>query len=320
MTQNLWGDVLAWWDGHGSVLLVKAITVVAIVLAAFLIRWILAVVIDRVVRRIVTGVKRRDHAGRTFSPLTDARVIQRTKTLGTVLSNGLNVALFIVATLLVVNVIDPGILGSFAIISAAIGAGIGFGAQNLVKDAFNGLFMVVEDQVGVGDIVDLGFATGMVEEVRIRITKVRDVNGTLWYVRNGEVLRVGNQSQGWSRAIVDVSVPYETDVAVAEAELLKAAAHLASLPEWAPVIIDQPEAWGLQSVAADGLVIRVVTKLAPGSVDGFTRALRAALKSALDVAGIHPPSQGEVVLRGFDTDITARRIDPGADDDADDVG
>lgn len=316
MNHDVWSNLVDWWARNGGDLLVRTITVIAIVVVALLSRWAFKVVIDRVVRRIVTGAKKRGAVSAAFSPLIDARVVQRTKTLGTVLSNGLNVALFIVATLMIVHVINERILGSFAIISAAIGAGIGFGAQNLVKDAFNGLFLVIEDQVGVGDVVDLGFATGMVEEVRIRITKVRDVDGTLWYVRNGEILRVGNQSQGWSRAIVDVSVPYATDVAVAEAELVKAAQQLAASPAWAPAIIDQPEVWGLQSVEADALVIRVVTKIAPSAVDGFTRALRVVLKTALDTAGIHPPSQGEVVLRGFDTDITARRIDRGADDDA----
>src|SRR5690606_10611373 len=103
------------------------------------------------------------------------------------------------------------------------GAGLGFGAQNIVKDVLNGFFMVIEDQLGVGDVVDLGPATGVVESVGIRITDIRDVNGTLWHVRNGEIVRVGNLSQGWARAIIDLAVPYDTDTDEAQQLILTTA-------------------------------------------------------------------------------------------------
>ncbi len=104
---------------------------------------------------------------------------------------------------------------------------LGFGAQTLVKDFLSGIFMLVEDQYGVGDVVDLGEASGIVEAVGLRVTQVRDLQGTLWYVRNGEVLRVGNMTQGWSRAFVEVLVPPEQDVARAPEQLRGAAASLA---------------------------------------------------------------------------------------------
>src|SRR5690606_11478672 len=97
-------------------------------------------------------------------------------------------------------------------LSAAVGAGLGFGAQNIVKDVLNGIFIVAEDQIGIGDVVDVGLVTGVVEYVSVRITHVRDVNGTLWYVRNGEILRIGNMSQGWSRVVLDLSLPSDVDV------------------------------------------------------------------------------------------------------------
>jgi small-conductance mechanosensitive channel len=104
---------------------------------------------------------------------------------------------------LIIATISTAATGAFALITAALGAGLGFGAQNIVKDVLNGLAMVGEDQLGVGDVVDSGFATGVVEAVGIRTTQIRDVNGTLWYVRNGEILRVGNLSQGWARVIIE---------------------------------------------------------------------------------------------------------------------
>jgi small-conductance mechanosensitive channel len=124
------------------------------------------------------------------------RVVQRTRTRGSVLGNIVTALITIVTMLLIFNELVPNATGAFALITAALGAGLGFGAQNVVEDVLNGLFKVSEDQLGVGDVVDLGFAPGVVESVDIRITKIRDVNGTLWLVRNGEILRVGNMSQG----------------------------------------------------------------------------------------------------------------------------
>ncbi|MGR0219333.1 mechanosensitive ion channel family protein [Agromyces sp. ZXT2-6] len=294
----------AFWAGWWGVLLTDVITVAAIVLLAFVIRWLLHFVIDRTVNRIVTGVKRKQHVEDTqalaASPLAAVRLVQRTRTLGSVLTNFVNITLFIVVVLAVVNVLAPDILGSFTLLSAAIGAGLGFGAQNIVKDALNGFFMVTEDQLGVGDIVDLGPASGIVEEVRIRVTSVRDVNGTLWFVRNGEITRVGNMSQGWARVIVDLAVPYEADVDAVEAALLRAATEMAQNGKWRSRILEKPEVWGLESISADAMVIRVVMKVRTSSKDDVARELRMRLKRALDDLGLKLPSLSSVILSGFD--------------------
>ncbi|MRG58626.1 mechanosensitive ion channel [Agromyces sp. CFH 90414] len=282
----------------------KLVSVILIVVIALLIRWVLHFVIDRVVQQIVSGVKKKQDVTDTqalqASPLATVRLVQRTRTLGNVLSNVVNVTLFIVVTLMIVATINPDILGSFALLSAAIGAGLGFGAQNIVKDALNGLFMVVEDQLGVGDVVDLGPATGIVEEVSIRITKVRDVNGTLWFVRNGEILRVGNLSQGWARVILDVAVPYEADIEAVEGEMLKTATELAQVPKWRSRILDKPEVWGLESISDDAMVIRIVMKVRTSSKDDVARELRVRLKHALDAMDVKLPSLSSVVLSGFE--------------------
>ncbi|MEY2457798.1 MAG: moderate conductance mechanosensitive channel, partial [Acidimicrobiaceae bacterium] len=222
------------WLGVGGFLVQSGWTllaVAAIIGGAFLLSWILRVLIRHVVRQIVSGVKKKQNGDDTqaiaASPLAAVRVVQRTRTLGTVLSNIVNVAVAVVAIILVINRIDSSVLGSLALLTAAVGAGLGFGAQNIVRDVLNGLFMVMEDQLGVGDVVDLGPATGVVEEVGIRITKVRDVNGTLWFVRNGEILRVGNMSHGWARVIIDLAVPYEADVEAVQEKMLETATALA---------------------------------------------------------------------------------------------
>jgi moderate conductance mechanosensitive channel len=278
--------------------------VAATILIAFLLSWILRLVIRRVVRQIVSGVKKNQNVSETqalvASPLAAVRVVQRTRTLGTVLSNIVNVVIGIIALVLVFNYVAPGAIGSLALLTAAIGAGLGFGAQNIVKDVFNGLFMVMEDQLGVGDVVDLGLATGAVEAVGIRVTQVRDVNGVLWFVRNGEIVRVGNVSQGWSRVIVDLAVPYETDIDEVQQRLLATANELAATPKWRPRIIEKPELWGIASISADALVIRIVLKTRSTYKDDVARELRLRLKKTTDDMGIKLPSLNSVVLSGFD--------------------
>ena len=301
---DVWAQLAAFWATPWGVFLSTVIQVAAIVVIALIVRWVLHFVIRRTVNQVVTGVKRKqdvtDTQALSASPLAAVRVVQRTRTLGSVLTNIVNVTLFVVVLLLVVGTIAPDVLGSFTLLSAAIGAGLGFGAQNIVKDVLNGLFMVVEDQLGVGDIVDLGFATGIVEEVRIRVTSVRDVNGTLWFVRNGEILRVGNMSQGWARVIIDLAVPYEADIDEVEATLLRTATEMAQSGKWRSRVLEKPEVWGLESISAEAMVIRVVMKVRTSSKDDVARELRVRLKKATDEMDLKLPSLSSVVLSGFD--------------------
>nr|WP_243694991.1 mechanosensitive ion channel domain-containing protein [Labedella populi] len=282
----------------------KITAIVLIVLVALIAVWLLRLGIRRVVDRIVNGVKRSNNADDTkelnVSPLAAVRLVQRTRTIGTVLSNIVNVVVAVIAVVAIVNTVNENFIGSLALLTAALGAGLGFGAQNIVKDVLNGLFMVMEDQLGVGDVVDLGPATGVVEAVGIRITQVRDVNGTLWFVRNGEILRVGNMSQGWARVIIDLAVPYDVDVDAVQDRLLDTAAALAKEPKWRTRIIDKPESWGIESISEDALVVRLVMKTRTSAKDDVARELRARLKSAMDEMDVRLPSVKSVVLSGFD--------------------
>lgn len=297
---TFWADAMQFlWDAGWTI-----VGVAAIIVGAFFAAWILRFVIRRIVAQIVTGVKKNANVTDTqsllASPLAAVRLVQRTRTLGTVLSNIVNVTIVIVATILVVNLLNPTIIGSLALLTAAVGAGLGFGAQNIVKDILNGLFMVVEDQLGVGDVVDLGPATGVVETVGIRITQVRDVNGTLWFVRNGEILRVGNMSQGWSRVIIDLAIPYEADVEAVQERMLDTANELAHDPKWRSRILEKPELWGLESISGEALVIRLVIKTRTSAKDDVARELRMRLKRATDEMGVKLPSLNSIVLSGFE--------------------
>jgi small-conductance mechanosensitive channel len=278
--------------------------ILTIIVVAFIARAVLLFLVRRLVDQVVNGVKKKQNVTDTqalvASPLAAVRIVQRTRTIGTVSTNVINVTVVIVAIILIVTTIDPNIIGSLALLTAALGAGLGFGAQNIVKDVLNGLFMVFEDQLGVGDVVDLGPATGVVEAVGIRITQVRDVNGTLWFVRNGEILRVGNMSQGWSRVIIDLAIPYDSDLDTVQEKMLDTAVAMSTEPKWRSRIVERPEIWGLESISAEALVIRLVVKTRTSAKDDVARELRMRLKRSLDELEVTLPSLNTVVLSGFD--------------------
>ncbi len=304
----LWA-ALAAWDAQFHLL-----TIAGIVLGAVALRWILLLIIGRTVRRIVNGAKRKQGAEDTqallTSPLAAVRIVQRTTTLGAVLGNGITALIVIVAVVVLFAVLLPEATSAFALITAALGAGLGFGAQNLVKDVLNGLFMVSEDQLGIGDVVDTGFATGVVEGVGIRITQIRDVNGTLWFVRNGDIQRVGNMSQGWARVIIDLAVPYDADVETVQQRILGVALDLAENTKWRSRILERPEIWGIESISAEAVVMRLVVKTAPQSKDDVARELRARLKRALDEDDIRLPSLNSIVLSGSEGATSVRGARP----------
>lgn len=296
--------------GFGGVLLQILGIIVGVVIAA----WVLRLIIRRVVDRIVNGAKKNARVDDTQaldrSPLAAVRLVQRTRTLGTILQNIVNVVLVIAALVWIAGIVAPDALASLTLLTAAIGAGLGFGAQNIVKDVLNGIFIVAEDQIGIGDVVDLGLATGIVEFVSVRITHVRDVNGTLWYVRNGEITRIGNMSQGWARVIIDLAVPTDADIDEVEKAMLTAAKTLAKETKWRSRIIEQPEIWGLESISGDALVIRLVMKTRSGAKDDVARELRVRLKRAIDALGVTLPQLNSIVLTGAEGAQSVRGAHP----------
>mgnify|MGYP000255202157 CR=1 FL=1 len=268
-----------WADWH------TLIRVVLILLAALLGRWLLLLSVKRVVATVVDGAGRSGHRSIPIdiSPLARERVVQRTKTIGSVLNNFITWSVAVVAISMVLSELGVAI-GALAAGAGLLGAGVGFGAQALIRDLISGLFIVFEDQYGVGDSVNLGEISGVVEAVGLRVTQVRDLDGVLWYVRNGEIVRVGNHSQGWSRALLDVAFPYSTDVAKATEVVRKAAAQVAE--DHTAKVIGAPEVWGIHALSGDQLVLRVVQHVPAGGADEVARELRVAIKQALDANGL----------------------------------
>jgi small-conductance mechanosensitive channel len=224
--------------------------------------------------------------------LIDERRQQRVRALGSVLRSAASVTIFSIAGLTILG--DLGVnLAPLLASAGVVGIAIGFGAQNLVRDYLSGIFMLVEDQFGVGDVITVGDATGTVETVTLRITRLRSVNGIVWHIRNGAIEKVGNESQGWARAVLDFPVPYTADLVTIRALLADAVESMWNEPVWRSVMIEKPEVWGAQRVdmaAPPTVTVRVVVKTAPLRQWEVEREMRARVKAALDAAGIRPPS------------------------------
>ena len=281
---------VAWWEVNGPKIAGGALRIALTLIIAVIVRFLLRRLIDRMTRG--NGGRKpkllkplRERAPQALGALVSERREQRAKTIGSVLKSFVTIIVFGVAFIQVLT--ELGMNPAPILTSAGIlGVAIGFGAQNLVKDFLSGMFMMLEDQYGVGDVVDLGPATGTVESVALRITTIRDTNGTVWYVRNGEILRVGNSSQGFAVAVVDLPLGYGANLASATEALTKAVEDATGEEILAKDVIDKPQVLGVEKVTPEGITMRVTVKVRPGRQWAVQRALRAKLMPALDEAGI----------------------------------
>jgi small conductance mechanosensitive channel len=256
----------------------KPLAILVIVIGAVVVRWLASKTIDRVVRR--AEVAPLPGGKNTFN-----RRAQRANSLGTLLKSITTTVVFGVAFVMVLSELGMNVAPILAS-AGVLGLAIGFGAQNLVKDFLSGVMMMIEDQYGVGDAVDLGEAIGTVEHVGLRVTRVRDVDGTVWYVRNGEILRVGNQSQNWARTVLDISVSYAEDLQRVTQVLTEVAHSLWEDEDYKNIIIEEPEVWGVQNLGPDGVVVRVTLKTAPMQQWAVAREMRERIKARFDHEGI----------------------------------
>ncbi len=223
--------------------------------------------------------------------LVDERRKQRVRALGSILRSVASITIFSIASVVILG--DLGInLAPLLASAGVVGIAIGFGAQSMVRDYLAGIFMLVEDQYGVGDVVSIGDATGTVENVTLRVTRLRDVSGIVWHIRNGAIEQIGNESQGWARAVVDYPVPYEADLGEIRSLLAAAAQALWDEADWRVVLLDPPEVWGAQEISGKEVTMRIVAKTAPLRQWEVERELRARVKAALALAGIRPAPSG----------------------------
>ncbi|MFT3876350.1 MAG: mechanosensitive ion channel family protein [Propioniciclava sp.] len=218
----------------------------------------------------------------------DARHQARVRTTGSVLTNAVDVVLVVLMTLTILRVLGVPLEPVLAA-SGIGGVALAFGAQSLVKDYISGILMIFEDQFGVGDLIDTGEVIGTVEAVGLRVTRLRDGGGQVWYVRNGEIQRVGNQSQGWSTAIVDVPIAASEDPARALDILREVTAEVFADEQYADVLLEEPAVAGVNEISVGSIILRILAKTAPNQQWGVQRDLLARSLEALHAAGVKDP-------------------------------
>jgi moderate conductance mechanosensitive channel len=282
-----------WW---GDVLLGNPLKLAALLVLAVVVRYLVHRMIDRLVMRAVQaepperllGSRRAAKVVFGGTGIYSERRALRATTLGSLLKSIVTAVISVIVVVMALDILGYPI-GPLLASAGIAGIALGFGAQNLVKDFLSGIFMLLEDQYGVGDVIDMGEATGTVEAVGLRVTRLRSVDGTVWYVRNGEVVRVGNSSHGWARTVLDVRIAYDEDIARVERLLADLVAEFAADPEWEPYVLEEPEVWGVENLAADSIVLRVVVKTQPLQQWKIARELRERIKRVFDAEGVQIP-------------------------------
>ncbi|QOV38280.1 mechanosensitive ion channel family protein [Streptomyces ferrugineus] len=275
----------SWVEQNWSTWLAIGLRVLLILVIAAVLR----VAVRRAITKLIDRMNRTAQAvdGTALGGLlvNVERRRQRSQAIGSVLRSVASFLIMGTAALMVLSTFEINLAPLLASAGVA-GVAIGFGARNLVTDFLSGVFMILEDQYGVGDSIDAGVASGEVIEVGLRVTKLRGENGAIWYVRNGEVKRIGNLSQGWSTAHVEVTLRPEEDLVRVKALLTEAGEAMAKEEPWNEMLWGPVEVLGLDSVLQDSMVLHVAAKTMPGKALGIERELRWRLKQALDAADI----------------------------------
>ena len=270
-----------------------------VLVLALLVRAIFNRLINKVTERAATATLPAATAGRVQKAAVhitgNERRAQRSRALGSILRSAVSVIVFGIAALSILGILGFNLAPLLAS-TAVLGVALGFGAQNLVRDYLAGLLMLVEDHYGVGDTVNAGVATGTVEAMTLLTTRLRDVNGVVWHLRNGTIDSVGNESQGWSRAVIDYPVPYGEDLARIRTLMEQAANSLYSERGWKKLMLEKPEVWGAQELSGKEVTMRLVAKTTPMRQWEVARELRARVKATLDAAGVQPASPDTIVV------------------------
>ncbi|MEU0129696.1 mechanosensitive ion channel family protein [Streptomyces sp. NPDC006289] len=279
------GNAAGWVEENWSTWLNTGLRIVLIAAIAIVLRYL----IRRALTNLIDRMNRSAQAvaGTALGGLlvNAERRRQRSEAIGSVLRSVTSFMILGTAALMILGAFQINLAPLLASAGVA-GVALGFGARNLVTDFLSGVFMILEDQYGVGDQIDAGVASGEVIEVGLRVTKLRGDNGEIWYVRNGEVKRIGNLSQGWSTAGVDVTVRPSEDLDLVRKAIAGAAETMTKEEPWSERLWGPVDVLGLDAVLLDSMTVRVTAKTMPGKSLGVERELRWRIKQALDSAGI----------------------------------
>ncbi|MET9517654.1 mechanosensitive ion channel family protein [Streptomyces sp. NPDC002994] len=305
-------NAASWVEQNWSTWLSVGLRILLIVVIATVLRTVIRRSLTKLIARMNRSAQAVEGTALGGLLVNAERRRQRSEAIGSVLRSVASFLILGTAALMVLGALNINLAPLLASAGVA-GVALGFGARNLVTDFLSGVFMILEDQYGVGDNIDAGVASGEVIEVGLRVTKLRGENGEIWYVRNGEIKRIGNLSQGWATAGIDVQVHPSEDLDRVRQVIVDTADELAKADPWSEVLWGPVEVLGLDSVLLDSMVVRVSAKTMPGKALGVERELRWRIKQAFDRAGIR--IVGGPVLLGEDgtpADPTAGMSAPSA--------
>ncbi|MFF0503944.1 mechanosensitive ion channel family protein [Streptomyces fimicarius] len=279
------GNAAGWVEENWSTWLSTGLRILLIVAVAITLRYLIRRALTNLIERMNRSAQAVEGTALGGLLVNAERRRQRSEAIGSVLRSVASFVIMGTAALMVLGAFKINLAPLLASAGVA-GVALGFGARNLVTDFLSGVFMILEDQYGVGDSIDAGVASGEVIEVGLRVTKLRGDNGEIWYVRNGEVKRIGNLSQGWSTAGVDVTVRPTEDLEQVRKAITAAAETMTKEEPWSERLWGPVEVLGLDAVLLDSMTVRVTAKTMPGKSVGVERELRWRIKQALDDAGI----------------------------------
>ncbi|MGP3978461.1 mechanosensitive ion channel family protein [Streptomyces sp. 8N114] len=294
--QDSAGEAAGWVQENWSDWLATGLRIVFICVVAIVMRYL----IRRAITQLITRMNRRAEIADSGNALrgllvSGERRRQRSEAIGSILRS---VASFVIMGTAAMTVLSGlGINLAPLLASAGVaGVALGFGARDLVKDVLAGMFMLLEDQYGVGDRVDAGEASGVVLEIGLRVTQLRGDDGEIWYIRNGEIKRIGNLSQGWSMAALDVRVRADEDLDEVRAAVVAAGEEMGKDSPWDEILWEPVQVLGLDEVTLDSMVLRVSVKTMPDKNLAVERELRWRIKKALDSRGIRLVDEASLAL------------------------
>ena len=262
-----------WIERLRELHLLTALRIVVIIVVAWALSWLLT----RVITRFWRGFHRAQDL--VVSHADFERTEQRRRTLSAVVRSMVGALVWLTAVITIIG--EVGInLGAFVATATVIGGAVAFGAQTIVRDLLAGFFMVAENQFAVGDVVDTGVAAGVVDRVSLRVTRLIDEEGRVWYLPNGQIVRLANLSQGDGSASVDVNVSLLDDLQQLGSRLVKLANDLRQQPDVAPVLAGPARFVGVEELHADRAVLRVQIPCRPAAQGAVRRAFLAAVADA----------------------------------------
>ena len=290
-------------DSARTWLIERPIEIAVYIVIALVLRFVLHRVVDRATRErpggepgLLRPLRERLPSG-TRDSVAAQRRAQRARTIGSVLKSGVSIVTLTWCVLQILTVFSVNVAPLVAS-AGVVGVALGFGAQNLVRDFLTGMFMLLEDQYGVGDIIDVGEASGTVETVGLRVTTIRDLNGTLWYCRNGEIARVGNMSQGHAVAVIDLPIAPGAAVPRATEVALTAAIEASEDEAIADAVLERPQMLGVNGVTAESVMLRLTARVKPGQQWAVQRYITQAVLAAFDEHDIAAPLAALAAMRG----------------------